>query len=90
VTLSFLDERYFLTVTHLVLPLNEASTEPVHGAAEAAIDPAAIESAAELLPAAAGSALNDTTMIQHCSNVVHFSSSNGPNLTRCYSSHASE
>jgi hypothetical protein len=77
-------------VTHLVLSLNEAATEPLHGAAEAAIDPAAIESAAELLPAAAGSALNDTTTIQHCSNVVHFSSSNGPNLTRCYSSHASE
>jgi hypothetical protein len=56
--LSFIDERLFLTMTWLVLPLDESTAEPLQAAAKsvanpaiakAVVDPATTESATELL-----------------------------------------
>jgi hypothetical protein len=39
-TLSFIDERLFLTMTWLVLPLDESTAEPLQAAAKSDANPA--------------------------------------------------
>jgi hypothetical protein len=65
VTLAFVDKRWFLTVTQLVLPLHECPAEPLQDTAEVAADLAATESAVEPLHAIADSAaaLTETSCI---------------------------
>jgi hypothetical protein len=46
VALSFINERLFLTVTQLVLPLHESTAEPLQTVIEFVANPAAVEAAA--------------------------------------------
>jgi hypothetical protein len=52
-TLSFIDERLFLTMTWLVLPLDESTAEPLQAAAKSVANPAiakaVVDPATELL-----------------------------------------
>jgi hypothetical protein len=68
VTLPFVDEREFLTMTQLVLtlllPLQEATADPLHAAA----DPTTVESTTEpphaaVDPTAVGATLTETTSL---------------------------
>jgi hypothetical protein len=77
-TLSFVDERQFLTVIQLILPFYECAdhapaefaTEPLHSVAnstateEAATDPAAIESTIEPLHSAIDPASSGATLTE--------------------------
>jgi hypothetical protein len=52
VTLPFIDERYFLTVTQLVLPLHEVAADPATEPLHTIVDPVAVKSIVEPLRAA--------------------------------------